>query len=63
MCDFVVNELGPEVPLHFSRAFPYYKMNDISPTNTETLFKAKEIALKKEFRMFIWAIFKNIIKS
>ncbi|SEK18546.1 pyruvate formate lyase activating enzyme [Methanobrevibacter gottschalkii] len=47
LCDFVVNELGPEVPLHFSRAFPYYKMNDISPTNTETLFKAKEIALKK----------------
>lgn len=47
LCDFVVNELGPEVPLHFSRPFPYYKMNDISPTNTETLFKAKEIALKK----------------
>lgn len=50
LCDFVVNELGPEVPLHFSRAFPYYKMNDISPTNIETLFKAKEIALKKGIR-------------
>ena len=37
LCDFVVNELGPEVPLHFSRAFPYYMMNDISPTNHETL--------------------------
>ena len=47
LCDFVAGELGPEVPLHFSRAFPYYKMRDISPTNAETLFKAKEIAADK----------------
>ena len=47
LCDFVVDELGPEVPLHFSRAFPHYKMNDISPTIPEILFKAREIALNK----------------
>ncbi len=47
LCDFVVDELGLEVPLHFSRAFPYYKMEDISPTRPEILFKAKEIALDK----------------
>ena len=47
LCDFVVAELGPEVPLHFSRAFPYYKMDDIEPTRPEILFKAKEIALEK----------------
>jgi len=47
LCDFVVDELGPEVPLHFSRAFPYYKMDDIEPTRPEILFKAKEIALEK----------------
>ena len=47
LCDFVVDELSADVPLHFSRAFPYYKMNDISPTNPEILYKAKEIALKK----------------
>ena len=47
LCDFVVSELGPEVPLHFSRAFPYYKMNDISPTRPEILYKAKEIAQEK----------------
>ena len=46
LCDFVSNELGPEVPLHFSRAFPYYKMRDIFPTNPEILFKAKEIAIE-----------------
>ena len=47
LCDFVSNELGPEVPLHFSRAFPHYKMNDIGPTNTEILFRAREIAKNK----------------
>ena len=47
LCDFVVSQLGPEVPLHFSRAFPYYKMNDISPTRPEILYKAREIALDK----------------
>lgn len=47
LCDFVVNELDENVSVHFSRAFPYYKMNDISPTNPEILFKAKEIAMDK----------------
>ena len=47
LCDFVAGELGCDVPLHFSRAFPYYKMNDISPTRPEILYKAKEIALDK----------------
>lgn len=50
LCDFVVDELGPEVPLHFSRAFPHYKMNDISPTKPEILFKAREVALNKGIR-------------
>ncbi|MCL2157289.1 MAG: AmmeMemoRadiSam system radical SAM enzyme [Methanobrevibacter sp.] len=43
--DFIANELGEEVPLHFSRFFPYYKMGDVSPTSIETLKKAKEIAI------------------
>ncbi len=42
--DFVANELGKKVPIHFSRFFPYYKMENISPTAIETLIKAKEIA-------------------
>lgn len=48
LCDFIVDELSVDVPLHFSRAFPYYKMRDIEPTNKEILFKAREIAIKKE---------------
>ena len=47
LCDFVVTELGSDVPLHFSRAFPYYKMNDISPTRSEILFEARKIAQDK----------------
>lgn len=44
LVDFVANELSRDVPIHFSRAFPYYKMEYITPTEKETLFKAKEIA-------------------
>ena len=47
LCDFIVDELDCDIPLHFSRAFPYYKMKDISPTKPEILFKAREIAKEK----------------
>ena len=47
LCDFVADELSVDVPLHFSRAFPYYKMREIEPTNKDILYKAREIALKK----------------
>ncbi|MBQ9025667.1 MAG: AmmeMemoRadiSam system radical SAM enzyme [Methanobrevibacter sp.] len=47
LCDFVADELSVDVPLHFSRAFPYYKMRDIEPTNKEILYKARDIAIKK----------------
>ena len=47
LCDFIVDELSVDVPLHFSRAFPYYKMRDIEPTNREILYEAREIAIKK----------------
>ena len=50
LCDFVADELDVDVPLHFSRAFPYYKMTDISPTRPEILFKAREIAHDKGIR-------------
>lgn len=41
---FIADNLSTEVPIHFSRAFPYYKMKNIEPTEKDTLFKAKEIA-------------------
>lgn len=45
LIDFILNELGPEVPLHFSRYFPNYKL-DLPPTPVETLIKARDMALK-----------------
>lgn len=47
LCDFIADELSCDVPLHFSRAFPYYKMHGIEPTNKEILYKAREIAKNK----------------
>ena len=46
LCDFIVDELSADIPLHFSRAFPYYKMREIEPTNKDILYNAREIALK-----------------
>lgn len=46
MCKWIKKNLGKDVPLHFSRFFPYYKSSHILPTKIETLKKAKEIASK-----------------
>ena len=32
LVNFIVNELSTDIPLHFSRSFPYFKMMDINPT-------------------------------
>ncbi|MFC1742186.1 AmmeMemoRadiSam system radical SAM enzyme [Nanoarchaeota archaeon] len=43
-CEWVKKELGDRVPMHFSRFFPYYKMQHLPPTPEETLMKAYDIA-------------------
>ena len=35
LAEWVVGELGPDVPLHFSAFHPDYKMTDIPPTPAE----------------------------
>jgi pyruvate formate lyase activating enzyme len=40
---WVVENLGPDTPVHFSRYFPHYEM-DAPPTPTHHLLRAKEIA-------------------
>ena len=45
ICNFVLEELGEEVPIHFSRFFPMHKMSDESPTKIDYLLRAKEIAV------------------
>jgi pyruvate formate lyase activating enzyme len=44
---WIKENLGADVPLHFSRFFPHYKLRNIPPTPPETLFKAKEIAVSE----------------
>jgi len=46
LVDWVYNNLGDSVPLHFSRYFPCYKL-DFPPTPIVTLKKAEIIAKKK----------------
>lgn len=45
MCLWIRNNIGTEVPLHFSRFFPAYKLTQLPPTSINTLEKAREIAL------------------
>ncbi|MFQ5431345.1 MAG: AmmeMemoRadiSam system radical SAM enzyme [Nitrospinota bacterium] len=47
-----IAELNPEIPLHFSRYHPAYKMT-IPPTPADTLVRAAEIAAKKLNYVFI----------
>ena len=46
MSEWIMKNLGRGVPLHFSRFFPNYLMENISITPLETLKKAKEVAEK-----------------
>ncbi|MDD5482125.1 MAG: AmmeMemoRadiSam system radical SAM enzyme [Kiritimatiellae bacterium] len=47
MSAWIVKELGPDVPLHFSRFTPMYKMRNIAPTPVETLRRARRIAMEE----------------
>ncbi|MDD5020039.1 MAG: AmmeMemoRadiSam system radical SAM enzyme [Candidatus Omnitrophica bacterium] len=52
LADWVAEHAGPDVPLHFSRYFPCYKMT-IPPTPPRTLFEAQKIARKKLSRVYL----------
>ena len=43
-CEWILNNLGESVPLHFSAFFPRYKFDDREPTKIETLLKAYDLA-------------------
>ena len=44
LCQWVHDQLGPDIPLHFSRFFPQYRLQHLPPTPVETLYRAKQIA-------------------
>ncbi|MDR2172328.1 MAG: AmmeMemoRadiSam system radical SAM enzyme [Planctomycetaceae bacterium] len=45
LADWILSNLGAEVPLHFSAFRPADRMRSIPPTPPRTLFKARDIAL------------------
>ena len=42
-----IASISPEIPLHLSRFFPRYKVDDLPPTPAETIYRRKDIAEKK----------------
>ncbi len=45
MCRWIVNELGADVPVHFARFYPLYKLSSLPRTPVATLDKARETAM------------------
>lgn len=49
-CDWILEHLGPDVPLHLTAFHPDYEMLDRPPTPPATLVQARDIALDKGLR-------------
>ena len=45
LCKWIYNNVGPDVPLHFSRFYPMYKLKNLPLTPKSTLVRAREIAI------------------
>ena len=50
MTKWVVEHLGPDVPMHFTAFHPDWKMLDVPPTPAATLTRAREIAVANGVR-------------
>ncbi|HRH80408.1 MAG TPA: AmmeMemoRadiSam system radical SAM enzyme [Thiobacillaceae bacterium] len=46
LAEWIMKELGPDVPLHFSAFHPDWKMRDLPPTPPSTLTRARRIAMQ-----------------
>ncbi len=46
MCSWINDNLGPDVPIHFSRFHSTYKIKNLPPTPVKTLEKARNIAIE-----------------
>lgn len=50
MTQWVVEHLGPDVPMHFTAFHPDWKMPDVPPTPPQTLARARRIAMTNGVR-------------
>ncbi len=50
MCQWIVDELGPDVPLHLARFYPLYRLSDLPRTPVSTLDEARNTAMAAGLR-------------
>ncbi len=50
MCAWILENLGPDHPLHFLRFFPHYRLNRLAPTPIATLARFRKIAMAEGIR-------------
>lgn len=50
MARWIKENLGEDVPIHFSRFHPMYKLTNLPPTPVETIIRARDIALEEGLR-------------
>lgn len=50
LCNWVAGELGPDVPIHFTRFHPDYQLLNLPPTPVKTLERAREFAMARGMR-------------
>ncbi len=50
LIDWVLTEVGPDVPVHFTRFHPDYQMRNLPPTPVATLERAREWAIGRGMR-------------
>lgn len=46
MCNWLANEVSPDIPVHFSRFYPNYKLKNLPPTPIQTMKEARAAAIK-----------------
>ena len=47
MCNWILENIGPDYPLHFLRFFPRYKLDRLAPTPVATLTRYRELAMQE----------------
>jgi pyruvate formate lyase activating enzyme len=50
MCAWILENVGPDYPLHFLRFFPRYKLDRLPPTPVSTLTRYRKLAMQEGLR-------------
>jgi pyruvate formate lyase activating enzyme len=50
LADWIMGEIGPDVPIHFTRFSPNYQLLNLQPTPVATLERSRSLAMSKGIR-------------